>query len=43
MGVDVVGFGDAEVGVEGQGLRPPEMCRAVESKQSMIVKVGARW
>jgi len=24
-------------------LRPPEMCRAVESKQSMIVKVGARW
>ena len=25
------------------GLRPPEMCRAVESKQSMIVKVGARW
>jgi len=24
-------------------LRAPEMCRAVESKQSMIVKVGARW
>ncbi len=24
-------------------LRPPEMCRAVESKQPMIVKVGARW
>ena len=24
-------------------LRAPEMCRAVESKRSMIVKVGARW
>ena len=25
------------------GPRAPEMCRAVESKRSMIVKVGARW
>jgi len=29
--------------VQRISLRPPEMCRAVESKQPMIVKVGARW
>jgi len=27
----------------GHRPRSPEMCRAVETKQSMIVKVGARW
>ena len=45
VGVTRPGFrlDDAHLPDGTVSLRAPEMCRAVESKQSMIVKVGARW